>query len=63
MAAAIRALPDGSGLDWLHAVNANPPAMPAAMKPRLVNRVLSNGIPLVGCTGNGCSSSLRNYPP
>lgn len=62
-AAAIRALPDGSGLVWLHAVSANPPAMPAAMKPRLVSRVRSKVTSLVGCPGNECSSSLRNYPP
>ncbi|BCO39995.1 hypothetical protein MINTM019_08800 [Mycobacterium paraintracellulare] len=62
-AAAILALPDGSGLVWLHAVSANPPAMPAAMKPRLVSRVRSKVTSLVGCPGNECSSSLRNYPP
>ena len=62
MAAAILALPDGSGLDWLHAVSANPPAMPAAMNPRLVSRVLSKGPPFVGSTDIDRSSAPVDSP-
>jgi hypothetical protein len=48
MAALIAALPVTWGLGWLHAASVNPPTMPAAMKPRLVSRVLSKATPLAG---------------
>ncbi len=49
-------------LDWPHPASAKPPAIPAAMKPRLVSSALPKGIPLVGSTGIDRSSSSPIRP-
>jgi hypothetical protein len=51
-AAAIAAdIGDADVVDRPHAASVNPPAIPAAMKPRLLRRVVSGELPLVGRTG------------
>src|SRR3954454_3694139 len=51
-AAAIAAdMGDADEADRPHAASVNPPATPAAMKPRLLRRVVSGELPFVGRTG------------
>ena len=51
------AAPGAGGVELLQPASVNPPATPAAMKPRLDSCAPSKGTPLVGSTGIGRSSS------